>query len=279
MDPLVLQQISPQERVIAGWPAPVLALLGASAAGMVAQGGFHLPGRLLVTVLALVAFALAVRPKVPAVDPLLIAAAAVGAWALVRAAAAGGPPVAAGICVTLATLLMALAVTRRITFADRSSLASGLVGLGVLVAVTGWAGVTWRIDRWSVLVESTLWRAASTLTYPNAAAAVLAATALLALAQLLAAPGLVRAIAFYLLLTGLAATLSRAWAFAFAAGVLVFTFSASVRPMLRHLIPAALGAMVALAGLVPSFPAGAQPRPLLAVGGLLLGGLIARSAS
>ena len=279
MDPLALQQIPVPERVVTNWPAPVLALLGASMAGVVAQGGFYLPGRILVTALALVAFVLAIHSAgLRRIDagPVLPTVATIALWALLRAATAGGFPVAAGICATLATLFMTLTVTRRIGSADRFSLASGLVGLGVLVALTGWAGVAWRIDRWAVLVESTLWRGASTLTYPNAAAAVLAVTALLALGLLLAEPdSLVRALVFYLLLAGLAATLSRAGLIAFAAGVLVFLFSVSVRQTLRHLIPAGLGAAVALAGIVPSFPAAAQPQPLPAVCGLLIGGLIA----
>ncbi|GAA0741109.1 O-antigen ligase family protein [Dactylosporangium roseum] len=277
MDPLALQRIPARMTTDAGWTPPTLTLLCASTAGVVAQGGFYLPGRILVAVLALTASVLAVRSGAPAAlkeDRWLIgSAAAVALWAVFRAATAGGAAVAAGICLSLATLLAGVVAARRARPVD---LATGLVGIGVLVAVTGWAGVAWRIERWSVLVEATLWRASSTLTYPNAAAAILAVAALLAFALLLAEPGSVwRACAFYLLLTGLAATLSRAGALAFAAGVLVFAFFAAVRAVLRHLAPALLGAAVALAGLVPSFPATSAPRPLLAGGGLLLGGLIA----
>ncbi|WP_238011520.1 O-antigen ligase family protein [Dactylosporangium sp. AC04546] len=259
---------------------PLIAVLAAATAGLVAQGGFYLPGRVLVTALALTAFALALREQttVTAVPLTAVAgaAAAIAAWAIVRAATAGGATTAAGICATLAVVVAAVAVTGRTRADERWSLTNALVALGVLVALTAWAGVAWRIERWSVLVETKLWRGASTLTYPNAAAAVLAALALLALAALLAEPGSTwRAVAAYLLLVGLGATLSRAGALAFAVGAAVLLSASTVRATLRHLAPATLGAAVALAGLVPSFPAGGDPEPLPAVGALLLGGLLA----
>ncbi|MEV4518156.1 hypothetical protein AB0K00_55520 [Dactylosporangium sp. NPDC049525] len=170
----------------------------------------------------------------------------------------------------LVTLLAAAAAGLTL-HAGRDLLAGHAAVLG-----TGWAGVAWRIGRWSVLVESTLWRASSTLTYANAAAAVLAVTALLALALTLDAPGgWWRSCGAYLSLAGLAATLSRAGALAFVAGLLVLAAAAGVRAVLRQAAPAVLGAVIALAALIPSFPAGAEPRPLLAVGGLLTGGAVA----
>ncbi|HTJ36216.1 MAG TPA: hypothetical protein VL738_23625 [Dactylosporangium sp.] len=316
-----LQAIPARPDTTGGSSAPALTLLAAAIAGVVAQGGFYTPGRILVSALALLAFALAVpwrRPIDRDLRGVGIAAAAIAAWALLRAATAGGLADAAGICLALMTLLAGIAAARRARPAD---LALGLTGLGVLVALTAWAGVAWRIGRWAVLVESTLWRGASTLTYPNAAAAILAVAGLLALALLLAEPGSwVRALALYLILAGLGAALSRAGLLAFGAGALVFTVLAPhrlagreqdaggaqgnrarlarqrrvlrhlvpaalypavatglarQRRVLRHLVPAALGAAVATAALVPSFPANAAPEPLLAVGGLIAGGLIA----
>ncbi|GAA4249621.1 O-antigen ligase family protein [Dactylosporangium darangshiense] len=293
-----LQAIPARPDTTGGSSAPALTLLAAAIAGVVAQGGFYTPGRILVSALALLAFALAVpwrRPFDRDLRGVGIAAAAIAAWALLRAATAGGLADAAGICLALMTLLAGITAARRARPAD---LALGLTGLGVLVALTAWAGVAWRIGRWAVLVESTLWRGASTLTYPNAAAAILAVAGLLALALLLAEPGSwVRALALYLILAGLGAALSRAGLLAFGAGALVFMVFAPhrlagrepdasgaqgnrarlarQRRVLRHLVPAALGAAVATAALVPSFPANAAPEPLLAVGGLIAGGLIA----
>ncbi|WP_432972501.1 O-antigen ligase family protein [Dactylosporangium sp. CA-233914] len=276
MDSPALQAIPARSESVGGWPAPTLALLAAVTAGVVAQGGFYLPGRILVSALALVALGLTLarnRRLDRDLRWLAIATAAIAGWALVRAATAGGFTTAAGIVLALATLLAGVVAGRR---ARPRDLAAGLAGLGALVAITAWAGVAWRVERWSVLVESTLWRGASTLTYPNAAAAVLAAAGLIALALLLAEPGsLVWAVMLYAILAGLAATLSRAGWLAFAAGVLCLAFLASVRPVLRHLLPALVGAAIALAALVPSFPADASPRPLLAAGGLVFGGLLA----
>ncbi|MET7421415.1 O-antigen ligase family protein [Dactylosporangium sp. NPDC005555] len=256
-----------------------IVLIAAATAGVVAQGGFYPPGRLLVTALVAVAFGLALhtrRDLLKGLGPILGTAGAVAAWALLRGVTSGGLPVAAAITASLATLVAAVAMVRITGPAARRWITSGLVGLGTLVAVTGWAGVAWRLERWSVLVESTLWRASSTLTYSNAAAAVLAVTALLALALVLEGPTIWwRPCAAYLTQVGLAATLSRAGALAFAAGLLVLAAAAGMRPVLRHAVPAAAGALVALAALVPSFPVAAAPQPLLALGGLLLGGAVA----
>ncbi|WP_433044730.1 O-antigen ligase family protein [Dactylosporangium sp. CS-033363] len=264
MDSLVLQ------RVQTGWAPPTLALLAAVTAGVVAQGGFYLPGRILVTALALIALALAGHRF--ELRPLWLAAAAIAAWALLRAVTAGGLADAAGICLALLTLVAGVVVGRG---ARATDLAAGLTGLGALVAITAWAGVAWRIERWSVLVESTLWRGASALTYANAAAAILAACALLALALCTARPSKVQSLLLYLTISGLGATLSRAGALAFALGTAVFLVFGPRRAALRHLIPAALGAAVATAALVPSFPATASPRPLIALAGLAAGAVIA----
>ncbi|WP_344619736.1 O-antigen ligase family protein [Dactylosporangium salmoneum] len=266
MDPLVQQRFS----------ASTLALLAAVTAGVVAQGGFYLPGRIVASVLALVSLGLAVREGARfdrGLRWIAVTGAAIVLWAGVRAAMTGGWGTAGGIALSLLVLLAGVVVARRASAAD---LATGLTGIGALVAVTGWAGVAWRIERWSVLVESTIWRAASTLTYPNAAAAVLAVAGLLALALLLAEPrSLGRAWVLYLILAGLGATLSRAGGLAFAAGVLLFLIFAPVRQVLRHLAPALLGAGIAVAALVPSFPVAAEPDPLLALAGLAVGGLVA----
>src|SRR5215207_4412864 len=87
-----------------------------------------------------------------------------------------------------------------------------------------------------------IWRASGTLSYPNAAAAVLVPVALVGLARLAGAPrSFPLVVAVTGLLAGAAATMSRA------------------------------GALVALAGLVPSMLGAGQPRPLLAVVGLAAG--------
>ncbi|WP_433076045.1 O-antigen ligase family protein [Dactylosporangium sp. CA-052675] len=280
MDSPALQAIPARSATIGDRSAPTLALLVAITAGVVAQGGFYLPGRILVTVLALVALVVALvvtRPRAGDLRDLRapgIAAAAIAGWALLRAAAQGGLAGAGGIALALLTLLAGVVAARRARPAD---LALGLTGLGALVAATAWAGVALRIGRWSVLVESTLYRGASTLTYPNAAAAVLAAAALLALARVLAEPASrARVLALFLILAGLGATLSRAGGIALTAGVLVMlAFAPDRRLLVRRLLPPALGAAVAVAALVPSFPVDAAPAPLVALAGLAAGAGIA----
>jgi hypothetical protein len=260
-------------------PASYLLLVGAFAAGLVAQGGYYLPGRVLVMVLTLGAAAVALcgcgwtRADR---GPVAFAAAALALWILVRAVFAGFYPEAFAAVATLGCVVAALVVLRRTGLAVREPGVEVLVWTGALVAVTAWAGVAWRISRFAVLVENHLWRGASTLTYPNAAAAVLAPLALLAIALLTArSRDVSRAVAAYLLLVGVGATLSRAGFVALLAGFVVLAVLAGVRATVWHALPVGLGAVVAVAALVPSFPYGATPRPVLAALGLFAGAAVA----
>jgi hypothetical protein len=73
-----------------------------------------------------------------------------------------------------------LLVCRRLRQEDRDVLLAGLVCIGLVVALTGWLGVAGRVGSWAFQAQN-LWRASSTLTYPNATAAVLAPISLLVL--------------------------------------------------------------------------------------------------
>jgi hypothetical protein len=121
-----------------------------------------------------------------------------------------------------------------------------------------------------------LWRAAATLTYPNATAALLVPLALVALSRLAATPG-----PAYLpvltagLLAGAGATLSRAGAAAFAAGFVVLCCLQRVRRVLRAAAPPVAGAVVVLLGLVPSLRTAGPARPVAATIALIVGLLIA----
>jgi hypothetical protein len=272
---------SPQADIrIDPFPLPVLLLISAIAAGVAAQGGHYPQGRLLVAALVVAAL-VAARPKL---DPLfwwdtgtvLVACAAFAAWALGRAAAGGS--VAAGVpaAVTVGCVAIAMVVLRYSDAAQRELCALSVVGIGVLVAASGWAGVVWRVRPLALVSEQQvsrqLWRATSTLTYANAAAALLAALAVLATALLLARPRApAREAAVFLLLAGLGATLSRGGALALLVGLAVLGALAGVRVTARHVAAPALGAMVAVAALTPSFPATSRSQPLLAVAGLTVG--------
>ena len=254
---------------------PQVALLAAVAAGVIAQGGFYLGGRLVVLGLVAVAAVVAVVVRTPAdrrFVPIGAAAVALAAWTVLRGLTAGGYwPTVLGTVGTLAALVVAAALTSRADLAQREALLLGLSGVGALVAVTGWIGVAFRVPIWAVTVEGQLWRASSTLTYPNAAAAVLCAAALLALAAFAARPASVpRALTAFVLVTGLGATQSRAGLIAFVVGLALLAWR------LRRLFAGPLlGAVIAVGALLPTTPVDAAPRPWLAAAGLVVGALVA----
>ena len=164
-----------------------------------------------------------------------------------------------------------LARCRRLGQEDREVLLLGLVGIGLLVALAGWLGVAGRVGSWAWLGDG-IWRASSTLTYPNGAAAVPVPVALMVLARLVDTPrslGLVLAATG--LLVGLGATMSRAGALALAVGLVVLAALRGLRGTARAALGPCAGALVALVCLVPSTPAALPPRPVLALAGLCAG--------
>ncbi|NJC71062.1 hypothetical protein HC031_15275 [Planosporangium thailandense] len=263
-------------------PAHVAALLAALAAGVVAQGGYYAAGRILLTALVAVALVLALAARPPSrgdAGPLVHGCVALAAWSLTRAATAGGFPAAIGAVATLGCLAAAPLVLSRTSAVQRERCAEAVLGVGALVAIIAWAGVAWRLPRFAVLVEHRLWRGAATLTYPNAAAALLVPLALLAVALLAARPrSAPLAGGAYLLLVGVGAALSRAGLIALLAGFVVLTVGVGVRATVRAAAPPALGAVVAVGALAPSFPATAVAHPALAVAGLLVGAVVAIGA-
>ncbi|MEU7528576.1 O-antigen ligase family protein [Saccharothrix sp. NPDC042600] len=244
---------------------PVLLLLGAVAAAVVAQGGYYLPGRVLSGVLAGAALVLAVTtdrdsPR----GPVVWAGGALALWALVRGGLAGDLGAGLPVVVAVGCLVAGVVVVRQAPERARESCGDVLVWVGVAVALTGWVAVVWRIPSWSVVADG-LARAASTLTYPNAAAALLAALAVFAITTDR------NALLGCLLLVGLGATLSRAGGIALVVGLGVACVVAGPRVVLRNLAAPLVGALVALAALVPSFPVARPAQVLLAVAGLVVG--------
>jgi len=206
--------------------------------------------------------------------PVLLSCTGLAVWAVARAVMGGFPIAAIPTVVTLACLAGVVVVMRRIDSGQRELCAVAAVGVGGLIAITGWIGVTWRIQPWALAVQG-IWRASSTLTYANAAAAMLASLSVLACGLLLARPrSLTRAAAAYLLLVGLGATLSRGGLLALLAGLVLLGVLAGVRATAWHSAPAIAGATVAVGALIGSLPAAAQPRPILAVLGLVVGLMI-----
>jgi len=257
----------------AGWAG--LLLLTAVAAGLLGQGAFYMRVRWYLGVLVAAAAVLALVAWPPTRDdarlPPLVAALVLAAWAVLDAVLLGVPAAGAGPALLLLGLVAVLLVCRRLGQEDREVLLLGVVGVGLLVALAGWVGVAGRVGSWAWLGDG-IWRASSTLTYPNAAAAVLAPVALLVLAWLVDAPGsLPLALAATGLLAGVAATLSRAAALALAVGLVVLAGLRGPRRTARAALGPCVGALVALGGLVPSMPAAQPPRPALALAGLCAG--------
>src|SRR6266540_2108616 len=234
-----------------------LLLLVAVAAGLLGQGAYYPSAQRPVGVLIAAAtlLGLATWPltrddlRLPPVVPAL----ALAAWAVLDGLLLGAAGAGVGPALLLVGLVAVLLVCRHLGQEDREVLLAGVVGIGLLVALAGWLGVAGRAGSWAFQAQG-LWRASSTLTYPNATAAVLAAISLVVLGRLIGTPGSVPlALAATGLLAGLAATMSRA---------------------------GALGLVVGLMCLVPSMPAASPPRPALALvglgAGLALAALVAR---
>ena len=263
---------------VASLPVHAMLLLAALAAGVVAQGDYYTPGRAAVVAVTVTAAGIAAWPSPrlrTGIWPLLAACAGLALWTVITALVHNGPGGATPIVTGLVCLAGGAVVMQRTGAAQREAFAVALIGVATLVAVAGWLGVAWHRTPWASVVEGRLWRAASTLTYANAAAALLAALSLLALACIAARPrSSVRVAAAYLSMVGLAATLSRAGAVAFGVGLVVLLVLTGLRTAWQ-VLPALLGAAVALAGLAASMPASASAHPALAIATLLLGGVLA----
>lgn len=248
-------------------PVSALLVLGGFAAAVVAQGGYYLPGRVMSGLLVGVAVVIA-RPR-----PNLVAAlgGAFALWAVVRGLLEGdvlsAVPTAAAAGVFVGAVLVAAQADQE----QRELLATVVAGVGALVALTGWVAVVFRIPSWTTVAEG-LSRAASTLTYPNAAAAVMAAAAVLSLAL---RPAPLTAMMTFLLCTGVGATMSRAGLLALAAGLLVLCVFQGFKTTVAAAASPLLGSVVAVAALLPTMRVADEPQVLVAVAGLVAGALVA----
>jgi hypothetical protein len=252
-----------------------LLLLLALAAAAFGQGAYFSAVRLFVVCLLAVAvvLALAARPLQVAElrDGFVLAGVLLAAWALIRAWTAGTP--ASGITWALfgAGTVAVIVVCRRLTASSRGMLVGGLLAVGVAVALTGWLGVALHMAPWGLRSQG-FWRAATTLTYTNAAAALLVPLALVAVARLTATPRTIPlSMAAMCLLMGTALTLSRAGAAALVLGLIVLCRLLGVRRVVRAVAVPTVGACLALVGLVPSLRAGVPGRPIYAAVALAAG--------
>jgi hypothetical protein len=260
-----------------------LVLLVAVAAGLFGQGGYYPPVQRYVGALVAAATVLALVAWPPTRGdvrlPPLVPALALAAWALVDGALLGVPGAGLRAALLLLGVVAVLLVCRRLGREDREVLLLGVAGTGLAVALAGWLGVAGHAGSWAFQAQG-LWRASSTLSYPNAAAAVLVPVGLLVLARRVGMPRSVPlALAATGLLVGLGATLSRAGVFALAVGLLVLAGLQGPRAVARAAAGPVAGAVVALVCLLPSMPATSPPRPALALAGLCAGLALAAVAA
>jgi hypothetical protein len=261
-----------------------LLLLVAAAAGLLGQGAYYPSAQRPFGVLIAAATLLGLAAWPPTRDDLrllpVVPALALAAWAVLGGALVGVAGAGVGPALLLVGLVAVLLVCRRLRQEDREVLLAGVIGIGLLVALAGWLGVAGRAGSWAFQAQG-LWRASSTLTYPNATAAVLAAISLVVLGRLVGTPGsLPVTLAATGLLAGLAATMSRAGALGLVVGLVVLAGLGGLRASARAAVGPVAGALVALTCLLPSVPAASPPRPALALvglgAGLVLAALVAR---
>lgn len=262
--------VSPDSRLA----PPLVLVLTAVAFTALAQGGVFERTHLITGALLAVAVAVAATRGELTLkhsrSPVILAAGAIACWAAVRAAIAGDLGLGWGTATLLIGVAAVYAVTGAVAPLARDHLASGLLATGVLLAVSGWVGVVLRSEPLA-LVSAGVWRAATTVTYTNAAAAILVCLALVATGRLVARPTRTGSMATMLLMVGAAATLSRAGVVALAVGLVVLALGVGARRLATTLIAPVAGAIIALAALLPSVPVDAPARPLLAIAGLAIG--------
>jgi hypothetical protein len=250
-------------------------LLVAATAGLLRQGAYYPSMQRLVGLLIAAAtlLGLATWPLTRDDVRLLPVVPALGmaAWVVLDGVLLGVAGAGAGPALLLVGIVAVLLVCRRLRREDREILLAGVTCIGLLVALTGWLGVAGRAGSWAFQAQG-LWRASSTLTYPNATAAVLAPISLVVLGRLVGTPGSVPlTLAATGLLAGLAATMSRAGALALVVGLLVLAGLRGLRATARAAVGPLAGAVVALVCLLPSMPAAGARRPVLALVGLCAG--------
>lgn len=223
---------------------------------MYLQGGYRGWAPLVVgLVLFSALFVLPTAPRFGRGDlPIVLGAAGLAGWAVVDGVLAGRAADGARYAALIVGALVLAGVCREFRDAARIQLVNGLLAICCVVAAFGWVGVLVHHQIWGFKSPG-LWRASSTLTYPNATAAVLAMAGLVCLA-VRARRGESRGlgVAATVLVTGLVATLSRAGLLGFGVGFVVLLLTIG-RPVLRGGTTPLLGAAIATAGLLPSVTA------------------------
>lgn len=218
------------------------------------QGAFYPRAQLLVAVPMVVGALLAPRwltlhrPDLPVV----LAAAGLAGWAVVDGVLTGHLAGGSHYLLLIAGVLGVAGACRALPGPARLGVAHGLIAVCCAVAVLGWLGVVAFRATWGFQSDG-MWRASSTLTYPNATAVVLAMAALACLALRTKAPASRwLGCAATVLVAGMTATLSRAGLGGLMIGLVLLCVGIGWRPLWRASAGPLLGALVAMAGLLPS---------------------------
>ena len=195
-------------------------------------------------------------------------------WTLLDASRHGSISSGARLALLVLGAVLVIADCRLLDRSAADLLLDGLLVIGAASALIGWYGVAGHHEVLAITGQG-VWRAAGTLSYPNAAAALLALAALIGIAARCAdrPAGRFRIDGVLLtsVLTGLAATLSRGGLLAFATGLLVLLALFSISSVWTACWAPLAGMLVALAGLLPAVPVTSRPRPALALLALALG--------
>ena len=253
-------------------------LLGGLAAAAAGQGGFYIGPRLMVTATLAAAGTLHFRRRGGHVaylrQPVILALGALAGWAVISAFLAGHPMASLSMVSVIASFGVVAVIVGEASRAQRRQLAKASIALGAAVAMSGWIGVAFRLTRWAS-PESGLWRAETTVTYTNAAAAVMAALALLAIAMLVGRSSVAGRVAAMVLILGVGATLSRAAIVGLALGYCVLLGLLGVRRVVGATAGIVVGAAIAAIALTFSMPVRSDNRAGLAILGLLVGAGVA----
>ncbi|HEX4726115.1 MAG TPA: hypothetical protein VH333_26640, partial [Pseudonocardiaceae bacterium] len=245
-------------------------LVAGTALAFYLQGAFVPKAQILVAVPMVVGVLLA--PRLPAPDrrdlPIVCAAGALAGWAILDGALTDHLLAGFQYFLLIASVLVLAGVGRQLPEASRVTLVNGLLFVCCAVAALGWGGVVVYHGELGFLSAGT-WRASSTLTYPNATAAVLAMAALVCIALRTNDPrarwlGATATI----LVTGLAATLSRAGLAGLGIGLVLLGFVLGWRLLPQAAVGPLLGAVVATTGMLPAIIAPTPTAVTIVVAGL-----------
>lgn len=258
-------------------PVAALLLLAALTAGVRAQGAFYADGQLVVGALIAAAAVVAMRSARLRLRDLGLPgvfAATLAVWSIASDAVAHHVSAAVPGVALLTAIMATFAIVARLDVTQRGWLVDAVTAIGVAAGLSGWVGVAAHVTPLAH-VDQGLWRAATTVTYANAAAGLLVPIAFVALVRLAGSTSnrerAMRSAAVTTLVVCIGATFSRGGVVAIVVGLVVLAFAADRQAVARALIGPVIGASLALAGLLVSVPQNAHPHVVAASASLVAG--------